>query len=317
MQQISRLLYHGLHMAPPILSTYCPVLLYNPGMLKIGDFSQLGQVSVRTLRHYDEMGLLKPTHIDRFTDYRYYSVEQLSRLNRILALKDLGLSLEQIAHVLNESPTADQLRSIFAAKQTEIEQQLLENRAKLERVSARLRHIEQEGKLPDYEVTLKQAEPVTIAASRRVVPTIADMAAIRCRLFTDVYAWLDGERIHPSGPELAVYHSRSYTEQDIDLEAGVVVPDGADTGRGGPTQVTTRQLSNVKEMASVLFQGNFYDVGQSMVALFTWMGENNYSSCGPYREIHLFGRENDLPDVESVVVEMQIPVEKNKPHNMA
>lgn len=286
-------------------------------MLKIGDFSQLGQVSVRTLRHYDEMGLLKPTHIDRYTDYRYYSVEQLSRLNRILALKDLGLSLEQVAHVLNESPTADQLRSIFAAKQAEIEQHLMENRAKLERVAARLRHIEQEGKLPDYEVTLKQAEPVTIAASRRVVPTIADMATIRCRLFTDVYAWLDQERIRPSGPELAVYHSRSYTEQDIDMEAGVVVPDGAATGRTSPTQVTTRQLSNVKEMASVLFQGNFYDVGQSMVALFTWMGENNYSSCGPYREIHLFGRENDLPNVESVVVEMQIPVEKNKPHNMA
>ena len=65
-------------------------------MLRIGDFSQLAQISVRTLRLYDEMGLFKPAQIDRFTDYRYYNVEQLARLNRILALKDLGLSLEQI-----------------------------------------------------------------------------------------------------------------------------------------------------------------------------------------------------------------------------
>jgi len=63
-------------------------------MFKIGEFSKLSQVTVKTLRYYDEIGLLKPAEVDRFTSYRYYSVDQLPRLNRILALKDLGLSLE-------------------------------------------------------------------------------------------------------------------------------------------------------------------------------------------------------------------------------
>ncbi|HET7143120.1 MAG TPA: helix-turn-helix domain-containing protein, partial [Anaerolineales bacterium] len=82
-------------------------------MLSIGDFSQLGQVSVRTLRLYDELRLFKPARVDRFTGYRYYSVDQLPRLNRILMLKDLGLSLEQIARLLKDNLTADQLRGML------------------------------------------------------------------------------------------------------------------------------------------------------------------------------------------------------------
>ncbi|MCK4490472.1 MAG: MerR family transcriptional regulator, partial [Anaerolineales bacterium] len=79
-------------------------------MIRIGLFSKLSQVPVKTLRYYDEIGLLEPAEIDSFTDYRYYSVTQLPRLNRILALKDLGLSLNQIAQLLTEELPVEQLR---------------------------------------------------------------------------------------------------------------------------------------------------------------------------------------------------------------
>ena len=79
-------------------------------MIKIGDFSKLSLVSVRTLRYYEEMGLLAPIQVDRFTGYRYYSFDQLPRLNRILALKDLGFSLEQIAQMLDEGLPPAQIR---------------------------------------------------------------------------------------------------------------------------------------------------------------------------------------------------------------
>ena len=59
-------------------------------MLKIGEFSKLSRVSVRMLRHYDEIGLLKPAEIDHFTDYRYYREDQLPIAGRIAALKDMG-----------------------------------------------------------------------------------------------------------------------------------------------------------------------------------------------------------------------------------
>jgi DNA-binding transcriptional MerR regulator len=69
-------------------------------MLKIGDFSRLSQVSIKTLRYYDEVGLLKPAQIDQSSGYRYYSVAQLGQVHRILALRDLGFSLDQISHLL-------------------------------------------------------------------------------------------------------------------------------------------------------------------------------------------------------------------------
>ena len=89
-------------------------------MIKIGDFARLCQISVVTLRHYDDVGLIKPVQVDPFTGYRYYAVGQLPRLNRILALKDLGFSLEQIATVLAEDLNPDQLRGMLMLKRAEV-----------------------------------------------------------------------------------------------------------------------------------------------------------------------------------------------------
>jgi DNA-binding transcriptional MerR regulator len=89
-------------------------------VLKIGEFSQLGRVSVRMLRHYDATGLLKPAQVDRLSAYRFYAVEQLPRLNRILALKDLGLSLEQVGRLLDgEDPQASELRVTLAMRRAQ------------------------------------------------------------------------------------------------------------------------------------------------------------------------------------------------------
>ena len=61
-------------------------------MLKIGEFSKLSRVSIRMLRHYDEIGLLKPAQTDSLTDYRYYRADQLPTVCRIAALKDMGIA---------------------------------------------------------------------------------------------------------------------------------------------------------------------------------------------------------------------------------
>ena len=82
-------------------------------MLRIGEFSALSQVSIKTLRHYDEIGLLRPLHVDPHSGYRYYAASQMAQLNRILALKDLGLPLDQIAGVLEEGISAETLRGML------------------------------------------------------------------------------------------------------------------------------------------------------------------------------------------------------------
>jgi DNA-binding transcriptional MerR regulator len=93
-------------------------------MVKIGYFSRLSQVPKKTLRYYDQIGLLKPAYVDEFTGYRYYNISQLSRLNRILALKDLGLSLEQIGRILTGELTAAELRGMLILRQSQLQEEV-------------------------------------------------------------------------------------------------------------------------------------------------------------------------------------------------
>src|SRR3712207_5989503 len=147
-------------------------------MLKIGHFAKLGQVSVKTLRWYDELGLLKPAQIDRANGYRYYSVEQLPRLHRILALKGLGLSLEQIAMLLEHDLPAGQLRGMLRLKQAELQQRIAEEQHRLLHVEARLRQIEDEAVSYDYDVVVKSVEPALVASIRAVVASYPDVGAL-------------------------------------------------------------------------------------------------------------------------------------------
>src|SRR5262245_51092830 len=129
-------------------------------MIKIGEFSKLVQVPVPTLRYYDQVGLLKPVKVDPFTGYRYYSVNQLPRLNRILALKGLGFSLEQIGAALDEGLTPEQMRGMLRLRHAQISQQLVEVKNQLLEVEMRLHQIEREDQLSSYDVILKQVEPL-------------------------------------------------------------------------------------------------------------------------------------------------------------
>ncbi len=124
----------------------------NETMFRIGDFSKLSRVSIKTLRYYDEIGLLKPHDIDRFTRYRYYSTDQLMKLNRILVLKELGFSLEQIASLLAEDLSQDQLKGMLLLRKAEIEQQVRSAQQQLAQINNRLKLIEQESQKPPAEV---------------------------------------------------------------------------------------------------------------------------------------------------------------------
>jgi DNA-binding transcriptional MerR regulator len=127
-------------------------------------------VSVKTLRYYDEIGLLRPSEIDRLTGYRYYTASQLSRLNRILLLKDLGLSLDQIGRLLESELPPAQLRGMLKLRRAEIERSIEEEEGRLARVAALLTHIEQENvSMSKYDVVIKKVAPVRIASIRDVV----------------------------------------------------------------------------------------------------------------------------------------------------
>jgi DNA-binding transcriptional MerR regulator len=285
-------------------------------MLSIGDFSRLGQVTVRTLHVYDKLGLLKPAHVDDTNGYRYYAASQLSRLNRILVLKGMGFSLEQITRLLEDDLPADQLRGMFMMKQAEIEQQVQESKTRLGRVAMRLRQIEQEGQLPDYEVIVKSIEPLTIVSARQVVPTGEEVPYYRQALFGLVYQWLKQAKIESPGLELMIYHNAEYVEQEIDMEAAVEIDPRVLESNPAPIaangDVTIRKLPAVKQMVSVIHLGSRSDDEQARFVLSSWIGGHDLFIMGPCREIHLSGSELENKDDRLSVIEIQLPVEKRR-----
>ncbi len=289
-------------------------------MLRIGDFSQLAQISVRTLRLYDEMGLFKPAQIDRFTEYRYYNVEQLPRLNRILALKDLGLSLDQIKQLMIDDVPLAALQLMLSKRQAEIDQQVREEQARMTRVKARLQQIAEEGSPPRYDVVLKRLEPLVVAGARANVPTFVEMSQTRFALLKTLYAWLEQQAIEPLLPELALYHEPEYKEIDIQLEQATAV-NPVLLGRTQPGgAVGIHQLPGVAQAACLVHHGEFWGVPRAIVALYDWIGRHGYASTGAIRESHLFGREYDLivkrgadaTDNPVITVEIQVPVEPSE-----
>src|SRR6266700_6643335 len=95
-------------------------------MFSIGEFSRIARVTPRQLRNYEALGLFKPQRIDPETGYRFYRALQLPRLNRIIALKELGLTLTQILRLLDENISAEEIRGMLTMRKAQIEQTLLE-----------------------------------------------------------------------------------------------------------------------------------------------------------------------------------------------
>jgi DNA-binding transcriptional MerR regulator len=271
-------------------------------MIKIGDFARLSQVSVVTLRYYDEMDLLKPVKVDVFTGYRFYSADQLPRLNRILALKDLGFSLEQIKLMLADGLTLEQLRGMLVMQRNEVEKHLVEERDRLLRIEARLRQIELEDNMPKYDVVIKTVPAMLVAARRVRIPTNDQVPQYLGPAYQEVYDYLRHQGAKEDGQCMALWHSPADVYEDEDAEAIVVI----DRNLPGKDQVKVYELPPT-QVAAVVHQGPFEEFTQGHAALLEWIDTNGYRIVGPYREIYIKHQKNNLADT---ITEIQFPIEK-------
>jgi effector-binding domain-containing protein len=274
-------------------------------VIRIGEFSKLSQVSIKTLRYYDEMGLFKPINVDPFTGYRYYSASQLPRLNRILALRDLGLSLDQIAQVLDEGVSAEQLRGMLRLKRAELQQHIAGEQARLARVEARLSTIDMEDTMPEYDVVIKQIETQLVAGVRDTLSSYPDVG----RLFPEVYSHLTRHGV--SGPDLigaAIWHDDEFKTSEIDGEAVVFLKQAIPEGG----RVKVYELPGAT-MASVIHNGAYNTFNQAYEAVLHWIEANGYKIVGPNREVYLYCTQPVHQDDDSYVTEIQFPVAKREP----
>ncbi len=273
-------------------------------MFKIGDFSKLTLVTVKTLRYYDEIGLLKPLEIDRFSGYRYYSARQLPRLNRLLALKDLGFSLEQISKILDEDLPASQLRGMLRLRQAEVEQTMEVERYRLAAIERRLKQIEEEDKMSDYEVVIKKVELIHVAGVHETIPDRPSIGPSLNRMFDTVDNYISNNRSKVTGPGIALWHDSEYREQG--MEVGAAIPFSGTLQ--GNDEVKVHELPKVETMACVVHHGKFDDFPQAYKVIMDWIEANGYKINGPSREVYLEYERNGDP--ANYVTEIQFPVEK-------
>jgi DNA-binding transcriptional MerR regulator len=271
-------------------------------MIRIGDFSKLSRVSVKTLRYYDEMGLLKPVSVDAFTGYRLYEYNQLSVLHRILALKDLGFSLEEIGRFLDDGLSVEQMRGMLKLRQTEARQRLREEGERLERIESQLRQIEQEEAMSKYDVVIKSADEIRMASLRGVVPTPPEQGP----LWQELEGYLEAQHVRPIGACFTLYHDDEYKERDWDIE--VCEPINTDLGESNGIRVGV--LPAVETLASTIHNGPYVTIGEAYNAIGKWITDNGYRIVGPCREFYLNPSEKNSQTDPNTVTEIQYPVAK-------
>jgi DNA-binding transcriptional MerR regulator len=270
-------------------------------MFKIGDFSRLSRVSIKTLRYYDRVGLLKPAHVDPNSDYRYYTADQLATLNLILALKDFGLSLDQIRQLLVESVPMEQLHGMLRLKQIELKAQIADEQQRLARIEARLKQIEQQQAVDVNGIVVKSIPNQPAASIRETIDTYPDVAG----LFEQLFAALAAQRIPPAGPPMTIYHQSEYREHEIDVEVAVPISDTASVSRGDGTQFVV--LTGTEAMACLVHQGSYASISTAYSALTHWLETNQYEINGHFREVHLHDYLRDA----TPIIEVQVPVRAN------
>jgi DNA-binding transcriptional MerR regulator/effector-binding domain-containing protein len=271
-------------------------------MFSIGEFARLGTVSVRTLRHYDEIGLLRPAKVDPGTGYRGYSADQLGQLNRIVALKELGLSLAQ-ARQLIDGITVEELRGMLMLRRAQLEQELEERVSQLLGVEARLRYIAREGAMPADDIVVKKipamgvvaiAAPAPAFGPVNIVPVVNqsreqfDQLGIRSLVKEAGPFMLFYEHDHGTG--VTVYLALPVAEQPAELPPPaqyLVLPEieAAAAVRSG--------------LAANIFPMVYHDLAR-------WAEEHGYEAHGPGREIWV-NEVDDIADVDQQVFEVQLP----------
>ena len=269
-------------------------------MLKIGEFSKLSRISVRMLRHYDEIGLLKPAEIDRFTDYRYYREDQLPTAGRIVALKDMGFPLADIVRILAVYDDREQLERFFVSRQAELEALAQDTAHKLTLLDAARKRLRKEENM-SYNVTVKTFPERYAATVRMTLPRYEDEGVIwgtlteetcRMRLVEDdpclcAVTYLDGE----------------YKEETVEMMAWKTVKGSyPDT-----EQVKVRTLPAVT-VASCTYRGSYTQITEVYAAVIAWIEANGYEPADPMFNIyHVSPHETQSPD--EFVTEICYPIQ--------
>jgi DNA-binding transcriptional MerR regulator/effector-binding domain-containing protein len=276
-------------------------------MFTIGDFANLGRVSVRMLRHYDAIGLLRPAQVDPHTGYRFYAAGQLSLLNRVIALKDLGFTLQQVQVIIDEQVDAGELRGMLRMRRAQLAAALAEDNARLARVDARLRLIETEGHMDTGDVILKSTPALRVAELSAPAASYEgpDISEALSPLYPQLMERMAAAGVEMTGSPIAYYLAAPTGPGDESITVHAAFPIAAEPPAGAGFDVVV--LPAVEHAATVIHHGAMAEAFRTGQVIARWIDENGYRAVGQgyAREVYL---ECPPGDFAKWVTEMQVAV---------
>lgn len=266
-------------------------------LLPIGRFSRMTRLSVKALRLYDEIGLLRPAEVDPDSGYRYYAIEQAGRAEAVRALRSVDMPLEEIRAVL-DSDDPGAARSILVAHRDRIAGRLAAEERMLSYLEAVIRR--EDGKMP-YQVEIEVTAPQLVAAVRKRT----DLSRIGEDIgdgFAALMGAMGREGIGPAGPPLIVYHDVIDGETEGEIE--ICVPVGRAPSGGG--EVYSCELPG-GTMATTVHAGPYEEIGAAYQTIMAWIAEHGHGHAGPPREIYLNDPQTVAP--EDLLTRIEFPIE--------
>lgn len=264
--------------------------------MKVGEFSRVGHVTVKTLKVYEDLGLLVPASFDEWSGYRAYTPDQLEVLYKILAFRDLGLSLEEIKLLLEKEPTVEHMRGILALRSVQIHNKLDEENHKLALVESLIERIAKEDTMSEYSIIVKDLNPLKVVSIREVLPNHKSIGS----QMSIVSEFFGKNKIQSAGSPIAIHHDHEYKDADIDVECAFPF-SGSPTEEG---KIKVRTLDAGK-FASTIHTGPYDTINDAYKAVFNWAESNKYKSNGPTREVYL---EKPKEGKGNYVTEIQVPI---------
>lgn len=252
-------------------------------MFRIGDFSRLARVTIRTLHHYDEAGLLQPAHVDEQTGYRYYTAAQLEVLQRILLLKDLGFSLDEIRDVLATPPNAQEFVRILDARRAQLIETMAGDQSRLRRLEALRDSVAGAMSADATAVALRESPAIEAHTRRARVPRLG--APVQA-LFEAAEAAVARARARGEASPFMIFHDLEYRDEDADIEVCIPVKGAAD-GR-----ISRRVIPALPSMGCVTYRGPYHQAFGLYRAMLLWMERSGLRVDGPLREVyHRYGAD--------------------------
>lgn len=266
-------------------------------MLSIGAFAQVGQVTHRMLRHWDSAGLLVPAHVDEFSGYRSYDPSQLARLHRIVALRQLGFGLDDIASILDRGVDAERIAELLRVRRSDVEREHRIAAGRLVDVERRLQLIQKENHMSRIEIIEKTLPAVRLAARRAVVEDQPAVAGVVGPSF-DAVAEVIGDECGALSTPIAQYET---------LENGVEVIAGYAFGGTAREGIEIIELPEVDFAVCGIHLGSMERIAESWQAIHAEIIARGLVHSGPCRELYVRAVAEDQSDW---VTELQQPVRR-------